>query len=318
MATKSYMNSADLIRSAKSRALIPTAQSTFTDDDFLAFGNEEMSIGLVPDILINHEDYLMYTELIPLTANVTKYDIPYRAIGNKLREVQYQDNAGNTYPMTRIGVADIPYYNLSTNNNAYAFYVENNEICIVPQNLTPPYGSCLRMTYYMRPNQLVTLDQVAVVSSVDRTTGIVQLVNLPIAFNVSQKLDLIKVQSPNKTLDYDITPLAINSTSKTITFDLNDIPDALEAGDNIALAEQCCIPQVPSDLHVMLAHRIAMRCLDALGDTEGLQNAAAKLGEMKAGSNVLIDNRVEDAPRKVVNRNGFLRGGFMNRGRFGR
>jgi hypothetical protein len=316
--TKSYMDSEALIKSVKSRALLPTSQSTFTNDDFLAFANEEMAIGLVPDVLIMHEDYLMYTELLLLETNVTRYKIPYRAIGNKLREVQYQDNSGNAYPMTRIGVADIPYYNLATNNNAYAFYVENNEICIVPQNLTPPTNAYLRMTYYMRPNQLVTSDQVAVVSSVDRNTGVIQLVNLPEAFNVSQKLDIIKVQSPNKTLDYDITPLAINSTSKTITLNLNDVPDALEAGDNIALAEQCCIPQVPSDLHVMLAHRTAMRCLDALGDTEGLQNAAAKLGEMKASSTVLIDNRVEDAPRKILNRWGTIRSGYFNRGRFGR
>lgn len=318
MAAKSYMTSNTLIESVKRRAMVPENQNTFSDQAFLAFADEEMALGLVPSILVMHEDYLMYTERVTLEANQTRYPVPYRAIGNKLRDVAYEDNNGNVYPMTRISVGDLSYYNQTTNNNAYAFYMENNEIVLVPQNLNPSSQTYLRLTYYMRPNQMVMLDEVAVISSIDRNTGVIQVSNLPEDFNVNELLDIIKVQSPNKTLKYDIQPVSINTTSKTITFLTSDIPATLTAGDHIALAEECAIPQVPSDLHVVLAHRVATRCLEALGDTEGLQNANQKLAEMEAKTTMLIDNRVEDSPKKIVNRSGFLRNGFFNRGRFGR
>lgn len=313
-----YMNSEALIKSIKLRAMIPESQNTFTAEGFLEFADEEMALGLVPSILVMHEDYLMYTEKVPLEQNKIRYAIPYRAIGNKLRDVAFEDGSGNVYQMTRISIGDISYYNNTSNGSAYAFYVENNEIVLAPKNLTPATNTYLRMTYYMSPNQLVPSDQVAVVGSIDRTSGVVQFSNMPVDFNITELVDIIKVKSPNKTLKYDIQPVSINAVSKTITFNLADIPDTLAPGDHVALAQECCIPQVPSDLHVVLAHRVATRCLEALGDTEGLQNANQKLAEMEAKTTMLIDNRVEDSPQKIVNRSGFLRNGFFNRGRFGR
>ena len=45
---RSYMNSADLIASIKRRTFMPLNQNAFTEEDLLAFADEEMSIGLVP------------------------------------------------------------------------------------------------------------------------------------------------------------------------------------------------------------------------------------------------------------------------------
>ena len=310
---QSYMTSDALIASVKRRALVPASQSTFEDADFLAFADEEMSLGLVPSVIQMQEDYLMYSEAIPLVSGTSRYAIPYRAIGNKLREVSYQDQSGNVFSMTRIGVGDLPHYNSGNSNRAHTFYVENNEIVLVPENITVSANTNLMMTYYMRPNTLVMLDAVAVVTEVNRTTGVVQLANFPENFVSTELFDIIKVKSPNKTLDYDIAPLAVNSAASTITFNLTDIPDNLEPGDHIALAEECAIPQVPSDLHVVLAHRVAARILEALGDVEGLATANQKLGEMEAKTQTIIDNRVSDAPRKVIARHGTLRSGIRGR-----
>lgn len=316
---RSYMNSADIIVSVKRRCLVPLNQSTFTEEDLLAFADEEMSIGLVPSVISAHEDYLMYTEVVPMNVDQTRYPIPYRSIGNRLREISFEDQSGNVFEMTRIGVGEIPFYNLSSaGSRAYAFYVENNEIVLTPQNAGPFTDAKLRMTYYMRPSTLVMPEEVATISSIDRNTGIIQLNNLPTDFVVTELLDLIKVQSPNKILNFDVTPLAINSTSKTITLNVDDIPDSLAAGDQIALAEESCIPQVPSDLHVVLAHRVAARVLEALGDTEGLQNANVKLAEMEKKTQSIIDNRVEDAPLKCSNRHSIIRSGLNSRTRFRR
>lgn len=316
---KSYMTSNDIIASVKRRIMVPLNQATFEESDLLAFADEEMSLGLVPSILVVHEDYLMFTETVPMVDSVTRYQIPYRSVGNKLREISFQDQSGNVYEMTRIGVADVPFYNVtSAGARAYAFYVENNEIVLTPQNAGPFVNSNLLMTYYMRPSTLVLLDEVAVISSIDRDTGIIQLSNLPEDFVITEVFDLIKVQSPNKILNFDVSAVSINSTSKTITLDPDDIPASLAAGDHIALSEESAIPQVPSDLHVVLAHRVATRVLEAIGDTEGLQNANQKLGEMEKKTQALIDNRVEDAPMKINNRNSILRSGLSSRTRFRR
>jgi hypothetical protein len=53
---------------------------------------------------------------------------------------------------------------------------------------------------------------------------------------------------------------------------------------------------------MVLAQRVAQRVLEAIGDSEGLNNATAKVAEMENKLSTMLDNRVEGAPRKVVNR----------------
>lgn len=307
------MTSDDLITSVKRRAFLPTQQNTFTNADFLSLADEEMAMGLVPTILRMHEDYLLYSEEINLVQNQFRYTIPYRAIGNKLREVSFKDPQGNIYEMTRVGIGDMPYFNYGNVNRPYAYYVDNNEIVLVPAKSTLSTNYKIVMTYYMRPNSLVMLEEVASIASIDRDTGVITLNNLPRAFTTNEVYDFVTLKTPNKTLDFDISISAIDAILKTITFAPADIPTGLSVGDHICLAEQSAIPQVPADLHVLLAHRVATRCLEALGDTEGLQNANLKLAELNEQANALIDNRVDDAPQKAINRHSTLRSGVYNR-----
>lgn len=307
------MRSENLIDSVKRRAMLPKTQNTFTNQDFLAFADEEMDLGLIPMILQMHEDYLLYTEKVNIVGNTNRYPIPYRAIGNKLREVSFEDSSGNVYEMTRISVADLPFYNYQAYNRPYAFYVENNEIVLVPIKNYYMDGTKLRMTYYMRPNSLVMSDEVGEITSINTTTGEIQLSNMPENFKITSLFDFIATKSPNKTLGFDLIPTSVNSVSKTVSFNPADLPKNLVIGDILCLATQTSIPQVPSDLHVILAHRVACRCLEALGDAEGLAQANAKLGEMEVKAQSLIDNRVEDAPKKITNRHTALRASTIGR-----
>lgn len=315
--SKFYYTSNDLLASIKRRVMVPENQSTFTEQDFLDFATEEMNIGLVPLVLQMSEDYYLYPVDIPLVSGTTKYPIPYRAIGNKLRDVNLVDSNGKVSPMTRIGIGDVSQYNGST-SNVYPFYMANNEIClVVDANTTFPTGSVLQASIYLRPNALVPNSEVAVITAIDRTTGIVQLSNFPTDFAETELLDFIRSQSPHKILDYDVQCLSMDSVSKTVTFAVADIPAELSINDRIALATETDIPQLPSDLHVVLAHRVATKLLESLGDTEGLENANKKLNEMQSAAAILINNRVEDAPKKVVNYNSPIRNG-LSRGRYKR
>lgn len=308
-----YYTSDDLIASLKRRIIVPTSQSTFTEQDFLDFATEEMNMALVQSVMQLQEDYYLHTIEVPIVQNKTKYAIPYRSIGNKLKDVAFKDDNGNVQEMTRIGVEDLPHYN-GGSGRIHAYYMSSNEICLAmgAANQVNPGGKLL-ISYYLRPNSLVPLKEVAIISAIDRTTGVIQLDNFPELFNQSKELDLVMYKSPHKILKYDILSTAMNSNNKTITLNLTDIPEDLAKGDHISLATQTAIPQLPSDLHVILAHRMAARILEALGDTEGLQNANQKLAEMEQKTTVVIDDRVEAASRKVVNRHSILRAGLRKR-----
>jgi hypothetical protein len=311
-----YLTSETLIESVKNRALIPSNQSTFTEVDFLRFANEEMIIGVVPLILLYHEEYLLFSELVPLKDHTSNYKIPYRATGNKLRELAYQDNNKNIYEMSRVSIEEVSEFEGATNlNNIRHYYVKNNEIILLPGINGAVTGSLI-FSYYMRPNNLVPIDQVAVVSNINTGTGEIFVNSIPNSFTLTTKLDVIRVENPFKNINFDITPIAINTTTNVITLNATDLPETLSVGDHIALAGETNIPQISSDLHPILAHRVAIRCLEALGDTQGLGNAMAKLAEMEKNIPMLIDNRIEGSPQKISTRWSMFRLNALRRRRW--
>lgn len=310
MSSLPYYTTDTLIESIKRRAAIPTSQSTFKNEDFIAFLNEEMSLGLVPSVLRMKEDYLLVTLDIPLEQNKTQYTIPVRAIGNKVREISFKDTNDNVLEMTRIQIGDLPYYS-SNNNSLYAYYIANNVINLM--SATPTVSGFLSISYYIRPNQLVMLANVGVIQSINRTTGEIFLDKIPSGFSVTADFDLVQHTSPHKCLSIDLSVTSVNALTKSVVVDIANIPEQLSAGDHFCLAQQSAIPQIPSDLHVILAHRAAARCLEAQGDLEGLQAANAKLAEFEKNTENLIDDRVEDSPKKLVSRHSHIRSGLTNR-----
>lgn len=404
------------------KCAIPLTQITFVERDFLSFINEQMDMHIVPHLKSFHEDYLIVTELIPTKPNVFRYAIPHRAIGNALRDVCFTEDNSFFNELTRVSTEDV-----SDLNYGYLpqFYIEAGEIVLHASDV--PNGF-LRVAYYSRPNEIVSENDAAVVVSVNRNKGLVQVDKAPAVFNSAELFDITSSRQPHKLLSTDMTIQGMPSdeflfmtfgTAKSLKLTLsntltdytnsyvtlvdnsagtedsyvfyfgtapvvsgtlvpvnitgllsvqavlnalanaintqfsnniliasgvsvnqftlsngglgisvgdnfsfnspllldtlvlsagsNTIPALLRKNDVIALSEQTTIPQVPSELHAMLAQGCAMRCLESLGDTQGLQNAAAKFAEMEQKTATLIDNRVESAPQKVNNRHTLLR-----------
>lgn len=421
-----YFTTDSLIESIKLRAMIPNTEVTFTEDDFLSFLNEQMSLHVVPHILSFHEDYLLFTEYVDLVPGQIRYAIPSRAIGSKLRDVSASDG-NNVYELTRVQVEDISDITFGYNYNySRQFYIEGGDI-VVSDDL-PRQRQQLRISYYLRPNKLVSQSIVSVATAVNYKNGIVSVDKAPVVFSLDYTYDITSCKQPHKLLVMDKTADGIPSeenlsftfgtardievTLPALVGDYNDtyitivdkslatdvtyvyyfgtvpavpgtliecdisaavtttdvidilvgqinatfsdarifattidattlgvinggagisvgnnftvestiitntlvnsegtvtIPRGMLAGDIIGLAETTIIPQIPSELHPMLAQGAAMRCLEALGDTQGLQNAAAKLADMEQKTATLIENRVESSPLKVVPRHSLLR-----------
>jgi hypothetical protein len=102
--------------------------------------------------------------------------------------------------------------------------------------------------------------------------------------------------------------LPLDSVSgNTITFPKDIVPSNFVIGDYICLENESIIPQIPSDLHSLLAEKTCARILMSIGDNEGLQVSSAKINELEKRQGTLVDNRVEGAPIKIVNKNSLLR-----------
>lgn len=316
-----YYTADKLITSIRRSALIPANANTFKDEDFLELADEELSLNIVPSIIRQHENYFLFVDNIPIVTNQTRYKIPSRAAGNKLKDLAYKDQAGNTKEMTMIPVEHISDYNQSgrTYRDHLIYYVLNDEIVIHPETSPSLPNGFLVFTYYIKPNKLVKLDKVGVITGIDSNLKTITLSTVPSAFTSSKLYDFVTVQSPHVTLAYDVPIVSINNATKTIQFDSNyEFPTRLAVGDHIAIQCETAIPQIPSDLHAMLARKVSMSCMQALGDSEGLANATAKYNEIVTNVETIIDNRIEGAPKKIINRGSFLRQSRRNKRGFRR
>jgi hypothetical protein len=308
-----YLTSDTLIESIKRRGQIPSSQKTFKNADFLDLANEEIMLSIIPEIINKHEDYLLRTESVPLVDSTSNYTIPYRALGNKLYDLQYRDTNDNIYEMVRVPKAHVMDYqnNNISNNYIYQYYIENNEIVIIPTIGSGVQGT-LDFIFYMRPNELVESNRVSTITAIDRDTGVISVDFVPDHFSTSIQYDFLQRRPPHKTYSYDITATSVGTT---LTFNTTDIPTDLIVGDMIAKAEECMIPQVPSELHMLLAQKVAEIVLDAIGDVQGSAMKKAKNTEYSQNANAIINNRVERSSVKIKSRHGFLRGSSTRRTR---
>lgn len=313
-----------LVTTSLRRAMIPTDQSTFTSCDIRDIMNEEMGIHIYPMLMRAHEEYAVIDEDFSLSACTIRYKIPGRAIGNKLRDVQFIDNAGTQYEMTRVSLEDRPEYQGNyTNNQFLTFYLQDDNVVLMQNQIT---NGSIRMSYYLRPNELVADSRGATITNiaVGACTTVFTLNTFPTHFSTITDFDFIQGESPNKIIAFDRVVCSICATALTITFDncqlktidlFSITPQALtfKVGDFIMQVEETVVPQLPAELQPILAQRTAVKMLEALGDTEGMRNAQQELERMEYNAMTLIDNRAEGSPQKITNRHSILKSSLSNK-----
>lgn len=304
------MTSDQLIKSLKRRAMIPSDQSTFDTEDFLEILNEEISTGILPYLLEQKEEHLVNYVEVDISGNSSplSFDIPYRSVGNKLRDVSYIDSSGNAYELSRISLEEISDYSSNSSTiQGGVFYLENNSV-VIP-NMTSQSGSKIRMYFYLRPSSLVQVKDAGKILSIAKgaTETVITLDNFPSKFSNDVKFDIVGSASPNKLKKFDVDKITTNSNTKSVTIANEDVPSDIVVGDFICEAQESPFPQMPTELHTILAQRGAVYCLESLGDTEGLSNATRRLNDMEKAVTNLIENRVEGAPQKIKTRHSPLR-----------
>lgn len=327
---RSFYTNDNLLESVKIRMMVPISQVNFSDSDILLLASEEQELELTPDVMRAREEFYVYVENQPInnSSGQSRYPIPYRAIGGKVRAVFLTSGSGNTkvrYQVARVDVENITAYdnNYIGYQGSPLYYVENNDLVFLSIANSGFSADAVEIHFYMRPNELVETSETLTITSINTTTGVISVSQnqIPSAFQSGQEIDFIQAKPGYKTKGYDIdivslTPNVPVTLQKTITIDPSDIPDTLEVGDYIAMAGQTPVPQLPQDLQPMLAQSTACRLLEAQGDLDNLKSANDKLAKMQKRMFNLIQDRTEGNAKKIVNRNGFLSGGYFRNGRY--
>lgn len=250
-----WYTSSDLVSAVQRKIAMPLNQRTFTSDDILAFANEEMMISQVPDILMYHQEYFVWSDNVLLVPNQQRYPVPERAMGMKLRDVYYVDNNGNLFEMTRINPDDKAYWQResATINLMQKFYFEGNDVVLAPQNISSPTGY-LRFSYFLRPNQLVdntraaiaesfftnvTINNVSIVVGDTLTIGDIVFTAVSgspsaLEFQIGAS-SALTATNLNTAMNLDGTYISLNGASNVNSIFYNDLSLAVLSQDNISV-----------------------------------------------------------------------------------
>ena len=139
-------------------------------------------------------------------------------------------------------------------------------------------------------------------------TGLgIEFSSIPTNIENGSVIDFLQTKGGHRTykIGYELASNAISSN--IINFPTGVIPSNFVVGDYICLENESIIPQIPSDLHSLLAEKTCSRILMSLGDQAGLQTSSLKIAELERKQATIVDNRVEGAPVKLVNKNALLR-----------
>lgn len=280
-----------LLASIRRRARLPIASALGAQDsDLLAMCDEETDHYIVPLVLQKREDYWLTTEDIAVAPGAS-YRIPYRAIGARLREVSFLDSQSQITDPPRIPIDDLE-------GRDYGFYLQGSEFVFANPLDSSSLPVSVRFWYYLRPNRLVLAAAAATIASLDRAARTVTLASVPSGYAGRTSFDLLRARPSFDTLAWDATGTLSGST---VTF-ASDLPADLAVGDYVCLPEQTPVPQMPPELHPLLAQRVACKWLE-VNDPQGYETAAAELQRMEGTLAVLIGSRVEGEPQGIVRSN---------------
>jgi hypothetical protein len=283
----------ELISAIKIKGSFPTSDDLYSDSDYLVLLNHQMKTEIIPTMLLLSEEFFLLSKDFTITQGST-YRIPSRAVGAKIRDLQYLDPSLNVSHIVRLFEED-------RDGNPSGYYMVRNSI-----ELSSDYtANTLRMKYFGRPNKLVLETACAQVLSIDSSTQ-VTVSSLPTSYSTGSLCDFVQNNNPYDLLDYDSAIVGISGTSVSFA----SLPNGLAVGDWLCLAEQAPVPMVPEELHPVLVQSALVAALSSKKD-KALDFEAKLLERIKQDAVRMLDPRVENDSTKF--RSGRLLSYFSNR-----
>ena len=292
-----------LVNTLQLLPLMPSVQALFTPANYGTILDFEMMNKLYPIASNVAEEYFVYYFDQVYNQNVYDYYLPYRGIGNRLREVCFVDTTGQEVLIDRLrpeeiaSKMDIRGQTLSPFK--VGFYLVNNRIHLYFNNWAGTASfPTLRMKYLRQPNNLVFKAAVAQVLSINSSLNQITLTGTPPAstYLTTVTYDFISNVPPFISWQDDI--VCTNITGTVMTF-ATTIPAGLQKGDWVCLSGQSPVPQIPVSGINYLLQLGAAKCLEIQGDAQGFGIAKSQADEMKQYFIDVITPRVDGNPIKL-------------------
>lgn len=296
-----------LLNSMKRRGMIPkTSERSFGREDLLWFMTEECQTYMASLLIGIREEFFDHIYDVTTVSGTDKYAIPPRAVGSKLRQVLLGGNAQSLQVLQRIEPKQ-QYGSAFGYNSWNTGYLCGYTFFDTSVQLLPPPsgGQLLRMVYFRRPNRIVEESACGTIIAIDTNAQQVTITagEVPTTFTTAVTYDLVKGSPGFGTLAMDQTITSISGVDVNVLTFTDALPDGLALGDFVCLAGEAPVPQLPVELHPLLAQRVTVKVLEALGDPR-LKDAKAMLDEQRAAALVLLTPKDEGTARFLTNFNG--------------
>ena len=295
----------DLINALKRNAVVPSSQRKFSDNDLIAFLNEELQLMVSGELMRLNEEFFVTLTLIPLVANQSRYELPSKAAGWRIRDVAWLDTLGTYNPLPRMQIEYITNQDvLSAADHPTSFVLMDDSIKTVPKMGASVVGS-LVVFYERLQNNLVKTDECGQITDVAivGTDYHCTLTSLPLSY--TSNTDFVSGTGPHGLLAENkvttlIAPLVL---SVPIGVDFTRVP---VIGDWMVRTGNTPIAHIPAEYNIILAMLGAMRYSVASGDTAGVGTITASLNAMITKLRERSLNRTKGSPIKIKCKNAVL------------
>lgn len=286
-----------LVEDVRQRGSLPANDLRFTGAKVLAAATLEAREGVAPMLSASRAEHLVYPYSVAVVSGTSTYRMPPRAVGGSLRNVSFLDSANTAIRLRELSQDEVELIGTSTNQGTpFGYYTRNYSVVLVP---VPNVSGTLQMPYYARPNRLVELAE-------DPTAaGATTITNA--AYNTVTFTLVVTATDPPTNLQPPLTAVAVDIVRSTPGFEtlvaatqpqvfaeetspgewtytissvLSD--PGVVAGDYLCLSGEAPVPQLPVELHGLLAARTARRLIKAVGDDrwQALEADVAELEDM--------------------------------------
>lgn len=266
------------------RGSLPANDLRFTTAKILAAATLELREGVAPMLSVSRAEHLVYPYTAAVVSGTAEYRMPPRAIGGSLRDVEFIGTDNQPHSLRQLSQDEAEEIGGSNNTGTpYAYYTRNYHVRLVP---VPNVAGTLSLPYYARPNKLVVAGLAAVsgarataisttaYNSVADTLLITILGDPPTAIQGgvagAMALDIVRATPGFETLtttteaSTTIVEISPNVWTYTLTGVVAD--PGVVSGDYVCVAGEAPVPQVPVEMHGLLAARAARRLVKATGD----------------------------------------------------
>lgn len=284
------MNTTELIASVKSKASMPDSQSLWTPETILETLNEEMNISMLPLMMRIQEDYFLDYISYPTFQKIIP--IPSKAIGTKIRSLGFYKEDYLVAPVARVDEEN------SFVNYARGFVFENYSAKLLFDTF-PSTDTELRLYYYKRPNSLALETDVSAISSIDTLTNKIITGSALSFYQAGSKID---IQTPNNPYSLSREGLEIISVNGA-EIELLSV-EGLNVGDYVCLQGKSFFPNIPEELHSLLAQRVAVKVLEANGSQQEMVAAQGIYTQMERDAIFILTPRADGTTTKFIPRRG--------------